>query len=283
MSTSVPLHTPAPRRAPARPGRTAELTTPGTDRLGAGAAAVLTHAPHAPAAAGTDEAAESSTRDRILRLVVEAGPVSVVEMAERLALTAAGVRRHVAALEGAGQVQVHEVHPTAPARRGRPARRYVATGRGQAALSSAYSDLATRALGYVAALGGDAAVERFAAERAEDLRTRHGDAVEAAGADVAARTAALARALGGDGYAASTRPVPNGRAVQLCQGHCPVQDVAARFPQLCEAEARVFSQMLGVHVQRLSTLASGGHVCTTHVPTTVRPTDRPAPTVEGTR
>src|SRR5665648_1027415 len=76
---------------------------------------------------------------------------------------------------------------------------------------------------------------------------------------------ALADGLSADGYAASVRPLPGGRAVQLCQGHCPVQVVAARFPQLCEAEARVFSSLLGVHVQRLSTLAGGGHVCTTHI------------------
>ena len=58
--------------------------------------------------------------------------------------------------------------------------------------------------------------------------------------------------------------------VQLCQGHCPVQHVAERYPQLCEAETEVFSRLLGVHVQRLATLAGGAHVCTTHVPSTGR-------------
>jgi predicted ArsR family transcriptional regulator len=50
-----------------------------------------------------------------------------------------------------------------------------------------------------------------------------------------------------------------------------VQDVAHEFPQLCEAEARAFSRMLGVHVQRLATLAGGGHVCTTHIPVSTAP------------
>ena len=70
--------------------------------------------------------------------------------------------------------------------------------------------------------------------------------------------------------------------MQLCQGHCPVQDVAHEFPQLCEAEAHAFSRLLGVHVQRLSTLAAGGHVCTTNIPTTNIPLSiSPAP-AEGT-
>jgi predicted ArsR family transcriptional regulator len=61
--------------------------------------------------------------------------------------------------------------------------------------------------------------------------------------------------------------------VQLCQGHCPVQHVATEFPALCEAETEAFSRLLGVHVQRLATLAHGDHVCTTFVPT---PTERPS-------
>src|SRR5690606_40146701 len=69
-----------------------------------------------------------------------------------------------------------------------------------------------------------------------------------------------------DGYAASVRPVPGTSAIQLCQGHCPVQHVAEEFPQLCEAEAQVFARLLGSHVQRLATLATGAHACTTNVP-----------------
>ncbi|MDK7160631.1 transcriptional regulator, partial [Pauljensenia sp. UMB3104] len=49
-------------------------------------------------------------------------------------------------------------------------------------------------------------------------------------------------------------------------GHCPIQNVAGDFPQLCDAETLAFGKLLDVHVQRLSTLAGGGHVCTTHIP-----------------
>ena len=42
--------------------------------------------------------------------------------------------------------------------------------------------------------------------------------------------------------------------------------VAEKFPQLCEAETEAFSRVLGVHVQRLATIAHGDGVCTTHVP-----------------
>ncbi len=79
----------------------------------------------------------------------------------------------------------------------------------------------------------------------------------------------LVEALSEDGFAATARPVGAGglTGVQLCQGHCPVQHVATAFPAFCEAETDAFSRLLGVHVQRLATLAGGDHVCTTFVPT----------------
>jgi predicted ArsR family transcriptional regulator len=54
--------------------------------------------------------------------------------------------------------------------------------------------------------------------------------------------------------------------MQLCQGHCPVQLIAEEFPELCEAEARAFAELLGTHVQRLATIAAGAHACVTNLP-----------------
>ncbi|MGB2933766.1 MAG: hypothetical protein WBB91_00595, partial [Nostocoides sp.] len=96
------------------------------------------------------------------------------------------------------------------------------------------------------------------------------------------RVEALVAALTRDGFDASLRrvggagPASGLHGIQLCQGHCPVQGVAAQFPQLCEAETEAFSRLLGVHVQRLATLAHGDHVCTTFVPIT--PETTPPPT-----
>lgn len=222
------------------------------------------------------------TRRRILRLVVESGPVAVVDLARDLNLTAAGVRRHIAAMEEAGEVTVHRGPAAEPAGRGRPARRYVATDLGQAELASAYADLASQALAWLGQVAGEGAVEAFAEHRVRELEDQLRGL--ASSADVRSRIGTLAEALSHEGYATSVRPVPGGTAVQLCQGHCPVQDVAATFPALCEAETRMFSRVLGVHVQRLSTLAAGAHVCTTHVPVGApsRATEPPVDPSSGT-
>ena len=85
-----------------------------------------------------------------------------------------------------------------------------------------------------------------------------------AGDDPLAKAEALADALSAEGYAASASALAGGG--QLCQHHCPVAQVAAEFPQLCEAETAVISRLLGSHVQRLATIAHGDGVCTTHIP-----------------
>jgi len=222
--------------------------------------------PHvaAPVAQGED-VADASTRQRVLQLVAGEGPITAADLAARLDLTPAAIRRHLAVLEGVAQVAVHDGVGHGPARRGRPAKRYVVTAQGQSALTHRYAEIATDALRFLADTVGSDAVEAFAARRVAELEARLAPQLDETD-DVAARAERLAVALSDDGYAATARAVPGRHAVQLCQGHCPVQDVAHEFPQLCDAETRAFSRLLGVHVQRLATLAGGGHVCTTNIP-----------------
>jgi predicted ArsR family transcriptional regulator len=209
----------------------------------------------APAAMPSVSAAP--TRERVARLLLDEGPATAACLAERLALTPAAIRRHLDGMLADGTL-LAVTPPAAPWRergRGRPARTYALSEVGHARARHAYDDLAADALTFLDALG---AVETFAAARAEQLRARYAPSVGDHG------TAGLAGALNTDGYAATVHQVPTGE--QLCQHHCPVAGVAARFPQLCEAETAAFEKLLGQHVQRLATIAHGDGVCTTHVP-----------------
>lgn len=209
---------------------------------------------------------DQPTRDRVCREILQHGPVTASDLAVVLGLTPAAVRRHLDGLESQGLVAVWDTSERANRGRGRPARRFVLSDAGHAAMSAAYDDLAAHVLEFLGEQLGPEAVERFAAERAARLVARYGPAVAGAGGDPHRRAEALAQVLTEDGYAAGVRSLQGEFGRQLCQGHCPVQHVAARFPQLCEAETQAFSDLLGVHVQRLATLAHGEHVCTTHVP-----------------
>ncbi|WP_373681295.1 helix-turn-helix transcriptional regulator [Segeticoccus rhizosphaerae] len=227
------------------------------------------------------EEMEASTRQRVLRVVSEEGPITAAGLAEHLQLTPAAVRRHLDALVEDGTLDEREPATAGLRRRGRPARGYVLSESGHRTLRNTYDGVATAALRFLEQQAGEDAVSAFARQRIAELEARCAAELEAADDDVASRTDALVRALTAEGYAASARPVGQGgplAGVQLCQGHCPMQHVAAQFPQFCEAETEAFSRMLGVHVQRLATLAGGEHVCTTFIPTPSTPerTARPS-------
>ncbi|MCF3962020.1 helix-turn-helix transcriptional regulator [Streptomyces fuscigenes] len=214
---------------------------------------------------------EHSTRGRVARSILDHGPSTVAELAERLGLTAAAVRRHLDALVAETVVEPREQRVYGSRGRGRPAKAFALTACGRDAFDQSYDKLAADALGWIATAAGggeqgEAAVTAFARARIAAQTGAYRGRVEAAAPEN--RAQALADALSADGYAATTRSAPNGQGEQLCQHHCPVAHVAEQFPQLCEAETEAFSHLLGTHVQRLATIAHGDGVCTTFVPGT---------------
>ncbi|MFJ4284195.1 helix-turn-helix transcriptional regulator [Paenarthrobacter nicotinovorans] len=224
--------------------------------------------------------ADDRTRDRVLSAVLENGPVSAAELGDLLGFTPAAVRRHLDHLERSGVIEVKRV-AKAGSGAGRPARRYVLSSQGQSKLGDDYLNIASSALKRLQELAGEDAVREYAEERFAEMERRYAPEVQAAGDDITARALALSKALSRDRFVASAHsieakaPLPAAlSSVQLCQGHCPIQQLAAQFPVFCDTETAVFSRLVGVDVRRLSTLAQGGHVCTTHIPT-----GRPATTV----
>ncbi|MFD7963234.1 helix-turn-helix transcriptional regulator [Streptomyces zaomyceticus] len=206
---------------------------------------------------------ERSTRNRVARSILDHGPSTVADLAGRLRLTQAAVRRHLDSLVAENVVEAREQRVYGARARGRPAKVFALTDCGRDAFDQSYDSLAVEALQWIERnAGGEAAVAAFARDRIEAQADTYRRAVEAA--DPAQRTEALAKALTADGYAATARNAPVGE--QLCQHHCPVAHVAEQYPQLCEAETEFFSRLLGTHVQRLATIAHGDGVCTTFIP-----------------
>lgn len=205
---------------------------------------------------------DAPTRERVATSILEHGPSTAADLARRLGLTPAAVRRHLDLLLADGVVAQRQPRATTGRGRGRPAKVFMITDAGRDTFAHAYDDLAVDALGFLAETAGDGAVVEFAARRLRGLTEKYRPLVDAAPVDERPRV--LAEALSADGFAASAGTTPAG--AQICQHHCPVAHVAAEFPQLCEAETAMFAELLGSHVQRLATIAHGDGVCTTHLP-----------------
>ncbi|MFE0316226.1 helix-turn-helix transcriptional regulator [Streptomyces albogriseolus] len=207
---------------------------------------------------------ERSTRNRVARSILDHGPSTVAELAGRLKLTQAAVRRHLDALAADNVVEARDRRVYGTRSRGRPAKVFALTDCGRDAFDQSYDKLAVDALRWIGEReGGSEAIAAFARARITAQAGAYRKAVEAVPPEQ--RTEALAKALSADGYAATARSAPVGE--QLCQHHCPVAHAAEQFPQLCEAETEFFAELLGTHVQRLATIAHGDGVCTTFIPT----------------
>lgn len=200
------------------------------------------------------------TRDAIARSILENGPSTASTLSKRLALTPAGIRRHLDLLVADGILEARDPRVGSARGRGRPSKVFLMTDEGRSQFEHTYDDLAVAALKFMAAHSGDHLVTAFAESRAEDIERK-------AAPFLAKRTKkidALASFLTEQGYAASVEK--RGTGEEICQHHCPIAHVAAQYPQLCEAETQAFSRLLGTHVQRLATIAHGDGVCTTYIP-----------------
>ena len=207
---------------------------------------------------------------RVARALLEGGTATVAELAERLDLTGAAVRKHLDELVDADLVECSDRPAFGPDTRrkgrGRPARYYHLTQQGRDSFGTAYQDVATGALRFLAETSGPDAVMEFARRRVAEMEQHYADLLDPIEAPQE-QVAVLADALTAAGYAAVV--VPTGTGAQLCQHNCPLAHVAAEFPEFCEAESEAFGRLLGTHVMRLATLAHGDGVCTTHIPTLI--------------
>ena len=207
------------------------------------------------------------TRDLVARAILEGGPATAVDLATKLSITPAGIRRHLDSLLAEGILISREEHlSSAQLRgRGRPAKVFVMTDHGREKFNHSYDDLAVAALKYMSSQQGDL-VAQFAQARADELLRKRSSALASLPAQttLTEKVESVSALLFEEGYASSVVEKSNG--VEICQHHCPIAHVAAEFPELCEAETEAISRALGTHVQRLATIAHGDGVCTTFVP-----------------
>ncbi|MBM9466203.1 helix-turn-helix transcriptional regulator [Nakamurella leprariae] len=218
--------------------------------------------------------AEGRTRDAVIRLLMADGPLTAADLARRLGLTSAGVRRHLDQLIEDGSVTSRAAGgPSRSRGRGRPARAFLLTEAGRARLPHSYDTVAVEALRFLGEQVGPEALERFARQRAETMLAPYREALTDA-PDVTAKLEVLGRAFTDAGFAASVQEMAGAQAAigragagrQLCLHHCPVASVAAEFPQLCHEELAVVTEALGTYAQRVATIARGDSFCTTFIP-----------------
>jgi DeoR family suf operon transcriptional repressor len=203
-------------------------------------------------------AGHKGQRAALLTQLKRAQPLTARELVARLGVSLNAVRHHLKELEAEGLIVYRREHHGV----GAPVFAYRLSPAGEELFPRRYGEALSAVLAAVVEQGGrEAAVgvlEAYFSRLAGRMRA------ELSGLAPVDRPAALARLLSDEGYMAEVRP-GSGDASQaetvLTEHNCPIPAVAARFPEICAAEARYLSDVLGAEVERTGHILSGCPAC----------------------
>ena len=202
-------------------------------------------------------AGDRKTRRAIVHLLKTDGPLTSAQLADRLGLTAMGVRQHLYALEAEKFVTVEE----RPVPIGRPAKHWHLTRNADRLFPDAYAELSVSLIGAMGEAFGPEGVQRVL-----DSRAARQEATYAARIPEAAPLKDKVRRLAGirteEGYMAEVKPSGKG-AFLLMENHCPICAAATQCQGFCSTELELFRKVLGpgVRVEREEHIVSGARRC----------------------
>lgn len=198
-------------------------------------------------------------RGAIVLALKKAQPMTVQALADRFALTANGLRRHLKQLEDDGIV----VGRREARGVGAPAFSYVLTHEGEALFPRAYAATLVDALDMVRAVAGEEGVMRFFRQRWDRLTADAAPLMRSV--PLHERVQLLSEVMSAHGYMSETEGadavVGEGRSVTLRSYNCPLRAVAERFPAACAVEEQYLADVLDAHVERVSRIVDGCTAC----------------------
>ena len=198
------------------------------------------------------------THHALLLALRRSGPLTSSALAARLGRSRSAVLEQLVQLLESGLVQRRIVRHGV----GRPPHLYDVTPLAQGLLPAGYEALVISLLDAAREVGGPALVERVFETRRCARRAAIKAWFSATGMEARLlneRARELADLQDQDGYMAE---VSWRGAVRLHEHNCPILQVARGWPSVCEAERRLFSDVLEADVRRESSIASGDRSCT---------------------
>jgi DeoR family transcriptional regulator, suf operon transcriptional repressor len=191
----------------------------------------------------------TGVRGRILAELKRASTLTTKELAARLGVSLNAVRHHLRELEDTGLVASQRQ----PRGVGAPSFSYRLSSAGEALFPRSYESLLLGLLHTVQREHGrEEAIAMLEAQFIE-LAERIGP--ELSGSSPEERLRGVARLLSDQGYMAEAS------SDTLVEHNCAVQAVAARFPEICAAEARFLSAVLQADVRRERHILNGCTSC----------------------
>lgn len=183
------------------------------------------------------------------------------QLAAEMGISSVGVRQHLAVLARDGIVQ-HEAVLTPG--KGRPKVVFSLAEGADMFFPKSYHELMLELLDGLRQSYGDEALEDIFARRLGDQTKAYAERMQ--GMTFAEKVEELARIRDESGYVAEATTA-DGETIALREHHCPIFEVAKKYPQACRYELELFRKVLGrdVKVERREHLPQGGTMCSYHI------------------
>jgi predicted ArsR family transcriptional regulator len=191
--------------------------------------------------------------NRLLELIRLHGPQTAQELADRLSIGPVAVRAQLRNLEFANLVE----RAVEPRPVGRPVARFRLKPSADTLFPKRYELFAGKLLDTLVSELGVESLRKIL-DRWEEGLHAHLDA--SLPAEPSARLEALARHQTAYGFMAEVKRGEDG-GVSLVERNCPIAALAARYPEICEREAALFSRTLKWKTTLTSCQARGDSVC----------------------
>lgn len=194
------------------------------------------------------------TRWNILSALKAQGPQTATELSLQLRITPMGVRQHLTSLERDGLVE----YRTESRGLGRSSHVYSLTPSGDECFPRGYEHLANELIEIVNELEDRPGVERLFQRRAERLEVSYRSRIH--GRTVQERVRELAEIRSEEGFMARCETEDDG-AILLIENNCAINRVAAKCPEACQAELRLFERLMGNAEVTRERHIVGGDLC----------------------
>jgi len=194
----------------------------------------------------------------VLFLLKTRGEQTAQQLAERLGITAMGVRQHLAALADEDLVAYADERRKV----GRPARVWHLTEAARGRFPDSHAELTADLLASMKETFGDEGLDRLLLARSKRQLRDYREQMPGADVPVARRVAALAQMRRDEGYMADWSRERDGSFL-LVENHCPICVAASACQNLCRDELQLFRKVLGgdVSVERIDHILAGARRC----------------------
>ena len=189
----------------------------------------------------------------LLDLIRIAGPLSVVELANAMEVTATAVRQRLTRLTGRAMIQREAIR----AGRGRPKHRYSLTDKGLRQTGSNFTDLALALWHEFRSIDNDELRSDMLRRIARALASGYADQIQ--GSTPAERLQSLSDLLNQRRIPSSVQDSTNSST--LTAHACPYPKLAEEDSSICDMEQMLFSELVGGDLQLTHCRLDGGAHC----------------------